>query len=108
MTSLSTHILNTATGLPAGNVRVSHRFNERVIATALTDQDGRILDLLGGMDFPVGEHALIFEIGDYFSNQKIEYFFPEVVIKFLAKDASRSLHIPLLISPFGYSTYRGS
>ncbi len=108
MSSLSTHILNTSTGLPAADVRVIHSFNGAVIATALTNKEGRIADLLGGKGLEVGEHKLEFEIGAYFSDQKVEYFFPKVVIDFLIKDASRSHHVPLLISPFGFSTYRGS
>ncbi len=108
MSFLSTHVLNTATGEPAANVKVIHIFNSVVQNSALTNSDGRIAQLDGGKELEVGHHKLRFEIGAYFDGQKVEYFFPEVVIDFLVKDSKSSHHVPLLISPFGFSTYRGS
>ncbi len=108
MSFLSTHVLNTATGEPAAKVKVSHIFNSVVQNSGVTNSDGRIAQLDGGKALEVGHHKLRFEIGAYFDARQVEYFFPEVVIDFLVKDSKDSHHVPLLISPFGFSTYRGS
>ncbi len=108
MSFLSTHVLNTATGQPAAGVKVSHIFNNVLQNSALTDSDGRIAQLDGGKALEVGHHKLRFEMGAYFDARQVEYFFPEVVIDFLVKDSKNSHHVPLLISGFGFSTYRGS
>lgn len=108
MSFLSTHVLNTATGKPAVNLKVSHIFNSAVQNSGITDSDGRVAQLDGGKGLEIGEHKLRFETAGYFQAQGVDYFFPEVVISFLVNNSKSSHHVPLLLSPFGFSTYRGS
>jgi len=97
--TLSTHVLDTATGTPAAGiaVRLESRSGEP-LDSGVTDTDGRIGSL--GGDLPLGEYVLRFDT-------RGSGFFPEVVIVFTVAD-DRHHHVPLLLSPFGYSTYRGS
>lgn len=105
MSRISTHVLDTAAGKPAPGVRVHLLYGSEKIATEITDSDGRCSSLLGSDIMPrPGNYCLRFEIGSYFP----EGFFPEVTIWFRIKDPAARYHVPLLISPFGYSTYRGS
>src|SRR5688572_27593790 len=108
---ITTHILDISIGQPAAGVmvRLDRQTNDggwETIGSQKTDTDGRARDLV-----PEGEpliatvHRLTFEVGSYF---KGESFYPEVVITFMVKNASQHYHVPLLLSPFGYSTYRGS
>lgn len=114
MSGLSTHILDTSRGTPAAGVAVTlERQGAGGAWTALhnarTDADGRVKALLpaGGTLGP-GVHRLRFETGAYFSAQGVHSFYPHVEVVFDIADVSRHHHVPLLISPFGYSTYRGS
>ncbi|NUR84855.1 MAG: hydroxyisourate hydrolase [Nonomuraea sp.] len=95
--SFSTHVLNAATGLPQPGVAISLEKDGQVIAQGRTDADGRIK----GWDPGEGIHRVVFR--DLPSD-----FYPEVVIAFRVDDPAKHYHIPLLISPFAYSTYRGS
>ncbi|HEV2687151.1 MAG TPA: hydroxyisourate hydrolase [Bryobacteraceae bacterium] len=112
MSGISTHVLDTAKGLPAHGVRVKL---ERQSAGAgwfevgggSTDNNGRISELLEGAEqLEAGVYRLTFFIADYFHGQ--ESFYPEVCVQFEVRDASRHYHVPLLLSPYGYTTYRGS
>lgn len=104
MSRLSTHVLDTSSGRPAANIRVRLHDENGEISAATTDADGRCLALLApGTSLAVGTYRLIFETGAYFENG----FYPQVCISFLVRDASEHYHIPLLISPFGFTTYRG-
>lgn len=111
MTALTTHVLDTASGKPAAGVNVTlFRLGQskEFIGTAITNQDGRCdTPLLKGKDFEPGIFELEFAIGDYFDMPGIR-FLDNVIIRFGISDASEHYHVPLLISPFGYSTYRGS
>jgi 5-hydroxyisourate hydrolase len=102
--TLSTHVLDTSTGTPATGVavRLESRSGEP-LDSGVTDTDGRIGSLGGGLS--VGEYVLRFDTGAYWSSG--DGFFPEVVIVFTVAD-DRHHHVPLLLSPYGYSTYRGS
>ena len=73
-----------------------------------TDVDGRAKKFLGSGSLYPGHYRFIFETGAWFAQQHIETFFPSVTIQFHVSDAARQHHVPLLLSPFGYSTYRGS
>ncbi|PTS91768.1 MULTISPECIES: hydroxyisourate hydrolase [unclassified Caulobacter] len=112
MTGLTTHILDTATGRPAGDVqvRVSRRDGE-VLGTFRTDADGRAR-LLNGEALAVGGYRLEFSIGDYFQRTGAAVtnppFLDIVTLDFAVADVAQHYHVPLLVSPFGYSTYRGS
>ena len=104
MATLSTHVLDTATGRPAAGVAV--RLESRdgdVIDSGDTDGDGRVGSL--GGELGLGAYVLRFDTGAYWSSGS--GFFPEVVIVFTVAD-DRHHHVPLLLSPYGYSTYRGS
>ncbi len=114
MSAITTHILNTTSGKPGAGIpvvleRKTHSAGWQVIAEGMTDIDGRVNDLLSTRDaFLPGHYRLMFEIGPYFLMQNIECFFPQVTISFVVKDTVEHYHVPLLLSPFGYSTYRGS
>ena len=114
---LTTHILDTSSGKPAAGVRISlfQKVNGALIhkADALTNDDGRTdSPILPPSAFEAGEYQLIFYAGDYFDAQGLDLpepkFLDEVIISFGMADASSHYHVPLLLSPFGYSTYRGS
>ncbi len=105
MSGISTHILDTANGKPAAGIRVHLLLENRRIGVGTTDGDGRIRALLPeGATLKAGSYRLLFEIGDYFP----QGFYPEVSIAFTVRDEARDYHVPLLICPFGYTTYRGS
>ncbi|WP_299922499.1 hydroxyisourate hydrolase [uncultured Nocardioides sp.] len=106
MASLSTHVLDTATGRPATGLRVTlESADGSVLAEAVTDADGRVGDLAA--DLVAEDHVLRFDTGAWFAAQDRAAFYPEVVVVFSVVD-DRHHHVPLLLSPFGYSTYRGS
>lgn len=105
MSHLTTHVLDTASGLPAEGLAVTLRDPlGEIIATGQTDADGRIREL-GPDRLAPGHYWIEFDTGDYYGNQP--HFFPRVTIEFTVDDAPH-FHVPLLLSPFGYSTYRGS
>ena len=78
------------------------------IGRGVTDNDGRLKDLAAENNAAAGIYRLTFETGDYFAKRRIESLYPQVTILFEIKDPQAHYHIPLLLSPFGYSTYRGS
>ena len=109
MTHLTTHVLDTAGGRPAAGVTVELRAADVVVARGATDADGRISEL-GPDRLDDGTYSLRFDTGAYFRSQGLadgDVFFPEVVVTF-AVTGEEHYHVPLLLSPFGYSTYRGS
>ena len=113
MSAITTHVLDTARGRPAQGVWVVLERVEDGLASPLargvTDTDGRLRDLLPD-DAPLepGVFRLVFDTGRYFAGQGVQSFYPEVAVVFLVRDAGQHHHVPLLLSPFGYSTYRGS
>ena len=112
MSGISTHVLDTAKGLPAQGVRVllERRSLEGEwveVSKGVTDENGRVARLLGGGEaLQAASYRLIFSTGDYFKPQVC--FYPEVAVLFEVRDPSAHHHIPLLLSPYGYTTYRGS
>ena len=111
MTHVSTHILDLSSGAPAAGVHVTL---ERADATgwavqgrAATDADGRVRDAFGRVT-SAGRYRLTFATGAYFTARGVASFHPEVIVVFEILDAQQHHHVPLLLSPFGYSTYRGS
>jgi len=112
MIGISTHVLDTAKGRPAQGVRVivehmSHGGNFVSAGEGVTDSNGRIPRLLtSGAALEAGVYRLTFYVGDYFEGQ--DHFYPEVTVNFLVRDPSTHYHVPLLLSPYGYTTYRGS
>lgn len=115
--SLTTHVLDTARGMPAAGVRillfrVSGNHHQR-LAEAVTNADGRTdAPMLAGKAFTEGRYELVFCVGDYLrasgQAQGEGLFLDEVPIRFGVSDATAHYHVPLLLSPFAYSTYRGS
>jgi len=109
--SLSTHVLDAARGVPAAGVRVRlDRFDAAAwvpVSTGVTDRDGRLRDWLAPGVFGPGTYRLTFDTGGYFADQQVATFYPEVAVTFTAADDGPH-HVPLLLSPFAYSTYRGS
>ena len=107
--SLSTHVLDATSGRPAQGVtvRVQQQAGDgwRTTAEGRTDADGRIAAL---GDPGAGVHRLRFDTGAYFAAAGVETFYPEVIVTFTVTDAGAHHHVPLLLSPFAYSTYRGS
>jgi 5-hydroxyisourate hydrolase len=107
--SLSTHVLDATTGVPAGGIAVT--LDSRVdgewrrIAEGSTDADGRIREL-GSPG--AGTHRIGFDTGGYFAGTGVSAFYPEVTVTFEIVDATSHHHVPLLLSPFAFSTYRGS
>jgi 5-hydroxyisourate hydrolase / 2-oxo-4-hydroxy-4-carboxy-5-ureidoimidazoline decarboxylase len=109
---LTTHILDTAIGKPAAGVSVKllEVCNDkwRAVAQARTNQDGRIADLVPpGKNLTAGAHKLVFDTAHYFESRAVKSFYPRVTIQFTISD-NEHYHVPLLLNPFGYSTYRGS
>ncbi len=109
---LTTHVLDTAVGMPGKNISIRLQMPVngawQTIAQGITNGDGRIGDLLPAQkNLAHGNYKLVFDTGNYFASQKIKGFYPEVEIQFTVFDAAH-YHVPLLINPFGYSTYRGS
>ncbi len=112
MSQVTTHVLDTSAGKPGKNISVrlmQNANNEwRSIAQGITNADGRVPDLLpAGKNLSAGNYKIVFDTGDYFAAQNTKTFYPAVEIQFTIFDDSH-YHVPLLISPFGYSTYRGS
>jgi 5-hydroxyisourate hydrolase len=115
MSAITTHVLDTARGRPAAGVPVLLEMREesgggwRQLGRGATDEDGRLRDLLPGGPLPgAGVYRLTFDTAAYFSSQGAEGFYPSVAVTFVVADAAQHYHVPLLLSPFGYSTYRGS
>lgn len=113
MNSITTHVLDVSRGRPAAGVSVALEVgtNEgwRRLGAGRTDADGRLKNLLpAGEPLAAATYRLTFDTGAYFAAQGIVGFYPEVVIVFEVREPSEHYHVPLLLSPFGYSTYRGS
>ena len=114
MSGITTHVLDTSIGKPAAGIPVAlerntHSAGWQAVGEGITDIDGRLTGLLpAGEAFSAGHYRLIFETGPYFEQKDINCFFPRVTITFVVKNTQEHHHVPLLVSPFGYSTYRGS
>jgi len=111
MSAITTHVLDTALGRPAAGVRLrlEHLDGDRVrvLAEGVTDDDGRVRDL-GPDRVEPGTYRLVFDVAGYAAATGQDCFFPEVGLAFAITDAAQHHHVPLLLSPFAYSTYRGS
>ncbi len=114
MSPITTHVLDTATGKPAAGVPVRlerHGGGDRweAIGGGDTDADGRLRTLMPG-DAPLapGVYRLVFDAAHYFRAHGTKAFYPSVIVVFETAPGERHYHVPLLLAPFGYSTYRGS
>lgn len=114
MSAITSHVLDTARGRPAAGLPVrleieSGEKSWKTLGKALTDSDGRVKDLLApDARLAEGTYRLVFDTAAYFFSQNTPAFYPEVTVVFVVRNPGEHYHIPLLLSPYGYSTYRGS
>lgn len=121
MSTISTHVLDTSLGKPAAGVPVllerirdpksgnAHELRDLRVGVGTTDDDGRLRDFLtAGGTLEAGTYRLRFDVAEYFVRTGRESFYPEVCVLFRVGNVDEHYHVPLLISPYGYSTYRGS
>ena len=110
MSALTTHVLDTMRGCPAKDMQIELWSiigdTRKLLKTVRTNSDGRVdSPLLSGKEMATGTYELIFYVGDYFGERK---FLDRVLVRFIISDAAAKYHVPLLVSPWSYSTYRGS
>jgi 5-hydroxyisourate hydrolase len=104
--SVSTHVLDSVLGRPAAGVVVRLFAGEDLLAEGVTDRDGRCRLTEDATE--LGTHRLVFATGPWFAEQDREAFWPEVTLSFSVAEPAGHHHVPLLLAPFAYSTYRGS
>ncbi|MER7014400.1 hydroxyisourate hydrolase [Saccharopolyspora sp. NPDC000359] len=111
MSAVTTHVLDAARGKPAVGVAIRLEAAKgtgwEALAEGRTDDDGRIKDL-GPERLAAGDYRLTFDTGAYFEGQGTTSFYPQVQITFRIADPEQHYHVPILLSPFAFSTYRGS
>ena len=108
MSTISTHVLDTSLGKPAEGIRVALHRDGSLIGSGVTDADGRARGFLAdGSALSAGDYKLTFSVAEYFAATRRKSFYNEVVIHFAISNEDEHYHVPLLLSPFGYSTYRG-
>ncbi|MCA9602119.1 MAG: hydroxyisourate hydrolase [Myxococcales bacterium] len=113
MGPITTHVLDTSRGRPASGVPIVldrvDGTEPRTLGRGVTDGDGRLRDLLpAGTAVEPGTYRLTFDTATYYAAQVVDGFYPSVSITFTIRAAGEHYHVPLLLNPFGYSTYRGS
>jgi 5-hydroxyisourate hydrolase len=112
VSGITTHVLDTASGKPAAGIwvtlSVSARGSFRELARTQTDADGRVRAFELTEPFTEGSYRLRFEVAAYFEGLDLAVFFEQITLEFAVADAGQKYHVPLLLSPFGYTTYRGS
>lgn len=107
MSTLSTHVLDTTLGRPAAGVKVTLERGADIVATGITDGNGRVPNLAGDIPINPGSYRLRFLVSEYFAADGRDSFYTEITVHFRV-GADEHYHVPVLLSPFGYSTYRGS
>lgn len=112
LTGITTHVLDTARGRPAAGVSVALEMRAGAdwarMGVAATDDHGRVANLVAPEKFERGTYRLRFDVAAYFRAHGLESFYPEVSVTFDVRDPGQHYHVPLLLSPWGYTTYRGS
>jgi 5-hydroxyisourate hydrolase len=112
MSAITTHVLDTSRGRPAAGLKIEldkkSAEDWKPTGAGVTDENGRCNALLGDALLAVGTYRLTFHAGAYYKAQHVETFYSDIPVIFEVRDARTHYHVPLLISPFGYSTYRGS
>ena len=108
MSYVSAHVLDAGAGRPAAGIEVQLATADgRRLASAVTDADGRVSDL-GPDRLPPGDYSVTFATGPYFAAQAVGGLYPRVAVTFTVAKDEQHYHIPLLLSPYSYTTYRGS
>jgi 5-hydroxyisourate hydrolase len=110
--SISTHVLDIMRGTPAAGLEVTLSRREpdghwTIVGQAVTDADGRVRELTGD-ELDAGDYRLEFATQPYFARSGLSAFYPEVAVVFSLEDPAGRVHVPLLLSPFGYTTYKGT
>ncbi|MCO4743358.1 MAG: hydroxyisourate hydrolase [Proteobacteria bacterium] len=105
---ITTHVLDTATGRPAAGCPITLSRGDEVLASGITNADGRIADLLAPGTLTPGLYCMTFDTAAYFAASGTAAFYPVVPVHFEITATDEHYHVPLLLSPYGYSTYRGS
>ena len=112
MSEITTHVLDTSRGRPAVGFQVGLQLKSgdtwKTLGTGLTDANGRCAGLLGESPLEKATYRLLFNAGAYYKEHHLDTFYSEISIVFEVSHPETHYHVPLLISPFGYSTYRGS
>ena len=114
MNGITTHVLDTSLGRPAAGVPVTLEKQEaagnwKAVGSGTTNADGRIAGFVpSGASLEAGTYRLTFDTAAYFRARGVQGFYPSVIVVFEIRDAAQHYHVPLLLSPHGYSTYRGS
>ena len=113
MSAITTHVLDTSSGRAAAGIDVRLDIEDggswRPIGRGTTDGDGRLRTLMpAGSPLQPGVHRLVFETASYFQNVHQRAFYPRVSVEFVVSPRESHYHVPLLLSPFGYTTYRGT
>lgn len=114
MSPITTHVLDTARGVPASGVPITLLKQAPMgdwveLAQGITDADGRIRDLLPEhQPLEAGIYQMVFDTGTYFRHHHLTGFYPQVPVIFEIHQPGQHYHVPLLVSPYGFSTYRGS
>ena len=112
LSGITTHVLDTARGRPAAGMRVTAEADTgdgwAPVGGGVTDADGRVPGLVDAGAVRAGVHRLTFATGDWFAAEGLEGFYPQVSVVCRVQDPGAHHHVPLLLSPYGYSTYRGS
>ena len=114
MSAITTHVLDISRGAPASGVPIILEWEAedgdwQLLGKGTTDADGRLRDLLAsGEPLVIGNYRLTFDTETYFRAHNVEGFYPFVMVVFSILDMDAHYHVPLLLSPYGYSTYRGS
>jgi 5-hydroxyisourate hydrolase len=112
MSAITCHVLDTSLGQPVAGLSVSLALLEagefKAMGQGITDQDGRVKQLLGDAALSLGVYRLSFETGAHYRRAGRDSFYERIEIQFHVANASQHYHVPLLLSPYGYSTYRGS
>ncbi len=106
--SISTHILDLVRGKPASGITVHLYQEDELVADGVTNTDGRVASWNRDFNLVAGRYRLVFDVEPWFAARDERSFYEEVQISFRVDDAEQHYHVPLLLSPHGYSTYRGS
>ncbi len=105
---ITTHILDTSAGKPAEGVNVSLLIDQTLVAAGVTDADGRVAEWDKAFELQQTNYTLRFTVSSYFKSRDVDSFYEDIQIQFKVVATDEHYHVPLLLNPFGYSTYRGS